>query len=167
MPAIPKYNRPGIRVSRAPLGTKNPRKPQISPLRYSGFPVEIRGPGQFHRLSFWLSLVKAAHGCVQRSKAGNPGALCPATALHGGATLPFVIKRAAGLSRRAVEGSAVSRTLPGNVFRPTIPEFVFSGRFPGPIKNRQNFDPVQVRAFRQIRAPKRVHPFPQPHPHSR
>jgi hypothetical protein len=39
-------------------------------------------------------------------------ALCPATALHGSAALPFVIPSAA-------EGSAVPRTIPGNVFNST------------------------------------------------
>jgi hypothetical protein len=37
-------------------------------------------------------------------------AFCPATALHGSVTLPFVIPSEA-------EGSAVPRTIPGNVFR--------------------------------------------------
>jgi hypothetical protein len=37
-------------------------------------------------------------------------ALCPATDLHGNFALPFVIPSEA-------EGSAVPRTLPGNVFR--------------------------------------------------
>jgi hypothetical protein len=38
----------------------------------------------------------------------------PATALHGSATLPFVIPSAA-------KGSAVPRTIPGNVFRQSVP----------------------------------------------
>ena len=38
---------------------------------------------------------------------------CPATALHGGVALPFVIPSEA-------EGSAVLRTIPGNVFRQRI-----------------------------------------------
>jgi hypothetical protein len=37
-------------------------------------------------------------------------AFCPVTALHGSAALPFVIPSEA-------EGSAVPRTIPGNVFR--------------------------------------------------
>jgi hypothetical protein len=54
----------------------------------------------------------------------------PATTFHGIATLSFVIPPApacrgseADLSRRAVEGPAVPRTLPGNVFRHTVPGF--------------------------------------------
>jgi hypothetical protein len=41
-------------------------------------------------------------------------ALCPATALPGSVALRFVIPR-------AVEGSAVPRTFPGNVFRQSKP----------------------------------------------
>jgi hypothetical protein len=40
---------------------------------------------------------------------------CSATALHGGVALPFVIPSAA-------EGSAVPRTLRGNVFRQSVAE---------------------------------------------
>jgi hypothetical protein len=60
---------------------------------------------------------------------------CPATALDGSAALPFVIPSAA-------EGSAVPRTIPGNVFDPrstsicvthstsVVPQFVLPVYFP-------------------------------------
>jgi hypothetical protein len=40
-------------------------------------------------------------------------AFCPATTLHGSVTLPFVIPSVA-------EGSAVLRTIPGNIFRQSV-----------------------------------------------
>jgi hypothetical protein len=48
------------------------------------------------RPGLWLKLMK--------------NSFCPATALHGSVALPFVIPSEA-------EGSAVLRTIPGNVFR--------------------------------------------------
>jgi hypothetical protein len=46
--------------------------PQVPPLRYPGFPVEIGGVGELHAAFFTESRTR---GHVQRSVAGNPGAL--------------------------------------------------------------------------------------------
>ena len=48
------------------------KKPQISPLRYPGFPVEFGGVGDLHAAFLNESRTR---GHVQRRAAGNPGAL--------------------------------------------------------------------------------------------
>jgi hypothetical protein len=45
------------------------KKPQISPLRYPGFPVEIGGAGKFHAAFLDESRTR---GRVQCGEAGNP-----------------------------------------------------------------------------------------------
>jgi hypothetical protein len=47
-------------------------KPQISPLRYPGFPVGIGGVGELHAAFLTESRTR---GRVQRFVAGNPGTL--------------------------------------------------------------------------------------------
>ena len=50
-----------------PLKTK---QPQVPPLRYPGFPVEVGGVGEFHA----AFLLKAAHvGVGECRVVGNPG----------------------------------------------------------------------------------------------
>jgi hypothetical protein len=49
-------------------------------------------------------------------QACNENAFCAATAVHGSVALPFVIPSVA-------EGSAVPRTIPGNVFRQSVAEW--------------------------------------------
>ena len=67
--AVPQGTRTheGLRVC-----VRTKRKPQISPLRYPGFPVDVGGVGKHHAPFF---KERRTRGLVQRRVAGNPGTL--------------------------------------------------------------------------------------------
>jgi hypothetical protein len=108
------------------IGLRDPRSqkrdlghPSISPFDIAeGTSFVISLPT---RLSESAARDDKGEGCVHMEGGGwtrgDENAFCPVTALHATVSLSFVIPSEADLSRRAVEGSAVPRTLPGYVFR--------------------------------------------------
>ncbi len=65
-------SRRGLCLGRRILALEHPQEPQISPLRYPGFPVKLHGIGAFHAPFFTEGRIR---GLVQCSVAGNPGTL--------------------------------------------------------------------------------------------
>src|SRR5271165_3889034 len=85
----------------------------------------LSSPGTDSRGASWERNDPAAVGTNRRVPQVSllrPGSMQPVPACRGpipkgNPPFPFVIRSAADLSRRAVEGSAVPRTFPGNVFQ--------------------------------------------------
>ncbi len=121
------------------------KKPQISPLRCA--PVEmtnlLHGKSsiiQWMHARPWPNKFVISTGVVMglRSTQGDEKRFGPATTLYGTVALPFVIPSAA-------EGSTVPRTLPGNVFRPSVAEWR-DLRFP-PCSHTPSSVPILIPLF--------------------